>query len=81
MLGPTLIMPFTNDEHSFTLGFEGGMIWGRLSSGECFDNHLFHNENIDQVKLICEAHGADYTITGFCDGWSYLTIHQTIIQE
>lgn len=80
-MSDTLIMPFIDESKSFTEGFECGMIWGLIKSGECLDNHPIHNVNVEQVKMICETFGADYSITGFCDGWSSLSVYETRVEN
>jgi hypothetical protein len=74
MEGSTLLMPFLDESETFVLGFECGQIWQMLTDGEVFNGRLIHTQNTEQIKMICEAHGAPFSISYCDDTWSNLTV-------
>ncbi len=78
----TLLMPFIDESESFTLGFECGQIWEKISQGETLDKYLCHSENEEQIKMICESFGVQYNFEEakergkssiYSTGWMYLS--------
>lgn len=69
----TLLMPFLDESNSYTNGFEVGLLWEKMSNGETFSNQLIHDENVDQIKLMCDHFGYEYSITSTTEDWAYLT--------
>jgi len=69
----TLLMPFIDESESFTNGFECGQVWEKISEGDCFERHLIHTENINQIKMICDSFGVECLIDDYNETWSYLT--------
>lgn len=67
-----LLMPFYDESQSFTNGFACGIIWEMMSENKEIDNRAIQAENEEQVKLMCEHFGYDYTISGD-DVWIFLT--------
>lgn len=83
----TLLMPFIDESESFTNGFECGQIWEKISQGERLEKYLCHNENEEQIKMICEGFGVEYYFEEakergkssiYSSGWMYLTIKSVL---
>lgn len=74
-----LLMPFIDESESFTKGFECGQIWELLEAGEMIDNRPCHEENKEQIKMICELFNCNYTLEEAGYGWIYLTVKPIII--
>lgn len=83
----TLLMPFIDESESFTNGFECGQIWEKISQGETLEKYLCHDENEEQIKMICESFGVEYYFEQakekgkssiYSTGWSYLTIKSSL---
>ena len=68
----TLLMPFEDESHSFTNGFECGQIWQMISEGDNLTQYLIHSVNKKQIELICRSFGVDCNITESDSEWSYL---------
>ena len=64
-----LLMPFTDSSESFTNGFECGQIWEHLQRDEYHTAMVVHSANCEQIKLICEHFGYDFTLVDNEDGW------------
>lgn len=70
----TLLVPFVDESHSFTNGFECGMIWELMSNNVFIEDKPVHNENLEQIKLIAEHFGYDYSLKDGEDGsWHFLS--------
>lgn len=70
----TLLMPFLNESLDFVLGFEAGQIWEQIIEGNMIDNKIFHSKQIEQIELICESFGCNYSIREIDDTFSSLTV-------
>jgi hypothetical protein len=65
-----LIVPFPDQSESFTLGFEAGIIWNRLTSGEVEFNLTVHTSNLPVLRNMAKYHGLLlYDLSTNVDGW------------
>lgn len=74
----TLLMPFLNESHDYTLGFEAGQIWEIICEGNIVENKPFHTSQRDQIILMCETIGCNYEINKLDDVWSSLVVKSII---
>ena len=66
-----LIVSFTDQSESFTLGFEAGMIWQRLQNGETHIKATVHTSNTEVLKRMSDAVGLDSAAKPTqIEGWS-----------
>ncbi|MGC4393759.1 hypothetical protein [Agrobacterium sp. M50-1] len=72
------LVPFTDESESFVNGFEAGMIWQRMLSGDELIGGATepptHSENIEVFKRMAQAMG--YDLDGHydrTDGWMYVS--------
>lgn len=77
-MGNTLLMPFIDKSESFTLGFECGQIWTKISEGETLNRYLCHTKNRCQIAAILETFGLDWFFDDADDEWTYLTTSSVI---
>jgi hypothetical protein len=68
-----MVMPFINQSHDFTHGFECGQIWEQMKMTKKFDNYLFHVTNKEQVEMMCKRNHYTCSIEIVDDTWCYLT--------
>jgi len=66
-------MPFLDQSESFVFGFEAGQIWTRMEIGFKFEDYLIHNENKDQIEMICRRFNYSFIVHRVSSEWSYLT--------
>ena len=67
------IMPFYDQSKSFTNGFECGIIWERMKLGEEVGGCMpVHNENIPQIRLMCQHFGYELEIKQYDSHWSFV---------
>lgn len=74
-------MPFLDESHNFTNGFECGQIWERMSKAEVIKNQVVHVVNVEQIKLMAEYWGYEATFKDYDDTWTYLTACQVDISQ
>lgn len=72
------LVPFTDASESYVNGFEAGIIWQRMTSGEKIiggaTEPLTHSENLEVFKRMAEAMGYDIThVFDRNDGWMFVT--------
>lgn len=65
-------MPFIDKSGSFTHGFECGIIWERMSIADGLIERVIHSENKEQIVMICEHFGYEYSFSDLGDGWDNL---------
>ena len=67
-----LIVRFHDQSHSYVHGFEAGIIWRRMESGEQDFSATIHDENIAVIRDMAAACGLSATINeSEVEGWSY----------
>lgn len=72
-----LIVSFPDQSQSFVLGFEAGMIWKRLESGEAEFSETVHADNRDVIERMVEAMGLSVRmIDTHVEGWIIANIHR-----
>lgn len=71
--GYGLLMPFKDESHQFTYGFECGQMWEQLKMNKKFDHYLFHIKNKEQVEMMCRRFHYSFLVETIDDTWCYLT--------
>ncbi|GLQ36701.1 hypothetical protein GCM10007908_03210 [Rhizobium albus] len=66
------LVPFPDGSDSFVNGFEAGMIWQRLMSGEheIAPEVAVHRENETVFKRMADAQGYDVNFEPCCSEWT-----------
>lgn len=64
-----LLLPFLDESPSFVHGYECGRFSYRIAQGEVIDYIPVHAVNVEQLIIICEYHGYEYTFTPMDDTW------------
>lgn len=71
------LVPFPDQSESFVLGFEAGMIWQRMISGELviggLDEIATHETNAVVFQRMADAQSYDLTIDPAGNGWIIAT--------
>ncbi|MBB3411181.1 hypothetical protein FHT87_005134 [Rhizobium sp. BK316] len=71
------LVPFPDQSENFVLGFEAGMIWQRMVSGETtiggLDEIATHAGNIAVFQRMADAQGYDLMTDDAGDGWIIAT--------
>lgn len=67
-----LIMPFLDNSHSFSHGFQCGQVWELINSKYKFNNYLLHTKNIKQVEMMLKRSFYEHSITKIDKYWCYL---------
>lgn len=72
-------MPFVgeNDDPKYVNGFEAGQIWTKMQRAETFDNYLFHTDNSEQIRMMCNRFFYSCRIDKLDTTWSTLTAKPT----
>lgn len=65
-------MPFMDKSDSFTNGFECGMLWLEMTEGNAFDQRLIHESNREQIRLMLDHFGYEYSFKDYDEEWAYL---------
>lgn len=73
----SLVVSFPDQSQAFTLGFEAGMLWQRMESGERLPRATTRVENRECITRMATALGATarFFPTGV-DGWDETIINQ-----
>lgn len=50
-----LLLPFTDDSHSFCHGFEAGQVWSELTARRSVRRRVVHRANLDQFKGVARS--------------------------
>jgi hypothetical protein len=71
----TLIISFADQSESYVLGFEAGLLYQRLDSGEAIEDYSVHANNAETLVRIAKHFGFAATLeaTG-TDGWSTISL-------
>lgn len=70
-----LVVSFPDQSETFVLGFEAGMIWQRLESGDLNFTATVHSKNSELFMRMAYAKELFYKITATgVEGWSELVI-------
>lgn len=77
----TLLMPFINGSHEFVHGFEIGQLWEMIKECKAIQSRPVHKSNEDQIRLMCETMGCDYTLEPLDETWSTLTVLQISVES
>lgn len=65
-------MPFVDQGESFTHGFECGQIWEEMTESKEIENKPVHSVNVEQIEMMCEHFGYQFTLIDCEDGcWHY----------
>lgn len=71
------LVPFPDQSENFTSGFEAGMIWQRMVTGEPviggLDEIALHEENSVVFQRMADAQSYDLTIEPAGEGWVIAT--------
>jgi type IV secretory pathway ATPase VirB11/archaellum biosynthesis ATPase len=63
-----LICPFDTDDPEFVRGFEIGVLWERLQSGEACEVTI-HATNAEMVIRLAESTGREFCAEDMGDDW------------
>lgn len=67
------VMPFYDQTHSFTHGFECGILWERMTNGEYIGGCMpVHTKNIPQIRLMCQHFGYEIIVKPYDEDWSFI---------
>lgn len=67
------LMPFFDESHSFTNGFECGMLWVKMQAGEPIGGELpVHTENLPQIQLMCKHFGYEIEVKPYDETWTFI---------
>lgn len=69
-----LICPFDSDDPEFTRGFEIGMIWERLKSGEPCAATI-HASNAEMILRLAETSGMRFRAQDLSEEWLHVEFH------
>lgn len=76
-----LLVPFDDESHSFTNGFECGQIWQQLETGNDVIKHVTHTINRNQLRKICEFFEYDFSFEFINEDWDYFTAKMNIMDK
>lgn len=71
----TLLFPFIDESQTFVLGFEAGLVYEELKTGQPIKQKTIHTLNVQQIRIMAEAMGyAGFFEDTGVEGWSYATL-------
>lgn len=68
-----LLMPFLDESANFSNGFAMGQLWEKMSNNEEFENHSVRQENGEQVELMANHFGYNFSLTEYDEEWLLFT--------
>jgi hypothetical protein len=72
-----LILAFDTDDPEFTRGFEAGMLWQRIRSGQERINVTILASNAEMVMRMAEAQGYSFAAEELPDDWMAVVLEPT----
>ncbi len=69
-----LVCPFDTDDPEFTRGFEAGVLWATLRSGEPCEATI-HGTNAEMAMRMAEATGRPFCGEDLGDDWLAVSFH------
>lgn len=64
-----LVLPFKDQSPSFVYGFECGQLYEQIRKGEKIEGEQIHEENREQMEIICRRFVYKYEIGISVAGW------------
>jgi hypothetical protein len=77
-MSTTLLMPFINQSVDYVLGVELGILWEKFEQGVEVSNYLIRQDNLEQIKMMCEVFHLDISVEHLSEGWANITTHNRI---
>ena len=70
-----MLMPLLDPSESYVNGFEAGMLWKIMESGQPVKQYLVHTVNMKQIELMAKRFHYTLIVNSTEEEWTIITAH------